>query len=137
MIEYRVIPPLDNEALNALFSLGFPTWQTEPDSSDWQPVLRQSLSYVCAYQDGMLIGFVNVAWDGRDHAFLLDPRVHPDHRHHGIGTELVRRAAEESRAAGCEWLHVDYDADLAPFYEACGFVPTAAGLIRLDGAQQK
>ena len=128
---------MDNEALNTLFSVGWPSWQTAPDTSDWQSVLAHSLTYVCAYESERLVGFANVAWDGRDHAFLLDPRVHPDCRHQGIGTELVRRAAEETRRAGCEWLHVDYEAGLAPFYEACGFTPTAAGLLRLDGGHQK
>ncbi|MEV4123944.1 carboxylesterase family protein [Nocardia sp. NPDC049707] len=33
---------------------------------------------------GLLIGFVNVAWDGADHAFLLDTKVRPEHRHRGI-----------------------------------------------------
>ena len=28
-----------------------------------------------------------------------------------------------------EWLHVDYEPQLAPFYEPCGFRPTAAGLM--------
>ena len=74
-----------------------------------------------------------VAWDGRQHAFLLEPTVHPDRRRRGIGRELVRRAEAAAREAGCEWLHVDYEPALAPFYEACGFKPTPAGLIRLDG----
>jgi GNAT superfamily N-acetyltransferase len=53
-------------------------------------------------------------------------------RHRGIGTELVGVAAREARAAGCEWLHVDFDAHLRPFYfEACGFRPTNASLIEL------
>ena len=132
LIEYRIRPALGNAALNALFSVGRPSWQHDADTSDWQGVLARSLTYVCASDSGRLIGFVNVAWDGRDHAFLLDPRVHPDHRRRGIGRELVRAAAAEARAAGCEWLHVDYDAELAPFYEACGFLPTAAGLFRLN-----
>ena len=76
-------------------------------------------------------GAVYVAWDGAQHAFLLEPTVHPDYRRQGIGTELVRRAVAESRAAGCQWLHVDFEADLASFYAACGFTPTTAGLIRL------
>jgi GNAT superfamily N-acetyltransferase len=95
-------------------------------------VLEHSLVYIGAFLGDDLVGFVNVAWDGRDHAFLLDPRVHPDWRLRGVGRELVRRAAEATRAAGCEWLHVDYAPELAPFYEACGFKPTAAGLIRLS-----
>ena len=76
---------------------------------------------------------MNVAWDGRDHAFLLDPRVHPDYRNRGIGSEMVRRALMAAAGAGCEWLHVDYAPELARFYATCGFEPTQAGLIRLKG----
>ena len=47
-------------------------------------------------------------------------------------TELVRMAAEHAKAAGCEWLHVDFDDHLASFYfDACGFTATQTGLIRL------
>ena len=130
-IEYRVSPPLANDTLNALFSVGWPSWQKAPDTSDWQPVLKRSLVYICAFDAERLIGFVNVAWDGRDHAFILDTRVDPDFRMRGIGKELVARAAEAARASGCEWLHVDYSPELTTFYEACGFKPTAAGLIHL------
>ena len=50
----------------------------------------------------------------------------------GIGTELVAISVAESRAAGCEWLHVDFDDHLREFYfDACGFEPTNAGLIKL------
>ena len=102
-----------------------------PDTSDWQPVLAHSVAYVCAFVEDRLIGFANVAWDGRDHAFLLDPRVDPAYRRRGVGRELVRMASVASREAGCEWLHVDYEPELAPFYEACGFAPAAAGVMRL------
>jgi len=131
-IEYRLRPALTNDALNALFSVGWPSWQTAPDTSDWQPVLARSLVYIGAYAGDVLVGFVNVAWDGRDHAFLLDPRVDPKYREQGIGTELARLARVASAEAGCEWLHVDYAPELAPFYAACGFEPTPAGLIRLN-----
>ena len=50
----------------------------------------------------------------------------------GIGTGLVRRAVAGARHAKCEWLHVDFEDHLRGFYfEACGFTPTNAGLIRL------
>ena len=137
MITYTLRPPLGNEELNALFSSGWPSWQTEPDTSDWLPVLSHSLAYVGAFDGEELIGFVNVAWDGRTHAFLLDPRVHPDYRHQGIGKELVRRAAAVAREAGCEWLHVDYEPQLTPFYQACGFRPTMAGLMHLGTGHQE
>ena len=85
-----------------------------------------------------LVGFVNVAWDGGDHAFLLDTSVRPDRRREGIGTELVRIAARHAADAGCEWLEVDFTEHLAAFYlGACGFRPSQAGLIRLrsDGGR--
>ena len=78
------------------------------------------------------MGFVNVAWDGGDHAFLLDTKTRGSHQRLGVGSHLVRMAADHSRAAGCEWLHVDFDAELEPFYfGACGFGLTPAGLIHL------
>lgn len=55
----------------------------------------------------------------------------PDHRERA-GKELVGRAAAVCREQGIEWLHVDYEAYLAPFHERCGFRDTAAGLIRLN-----
>ena len=78
------------------------------------------------------MGFVNIAWDGSDHAFLLDTRTHSEWQRRGVATELVRRAAHHAKAAGCEWLHVDFEPELRPFYiDACGFRPTDAGLIHL------
>jgi len=54
-------------------------------------------------------------------------------RGEGIGTGLVARAKEGAKAAGCEYLHVDFDEHLRPFYfDACGFTPTWAGLIALE-----
>jgi ribosomal protein S18 acetylase RimI-like enzyme len=99
----------------------------------WDRIRPHSLGWVTARNgDGVLIGFVNVAWDGGDHAFLIDTKVSLDHQRRGIGTELVRLAARHAKEAGCEWMEVDFDDGLAPFYyDACGFVPTHAGLLHL------
>jgi ribosomal protein S18 acetylase RimI-like enzyme len=101
----------------------------------WDRIRPYSLGWVSARSrpDDLLVGFVNVAWDGGDHAFLIDTKTRGTHQHHGIGTELVRLAARNAAAAGCEWLHVDFEGDLAAFYfDACGFRPTDAGLIHLS-----
>ncbi len=127
MVEYRVNPPVTNEALNALFAASWPDYA----SSDFAPVLSRSLAYVCAYQDERLVGFVNLAWDGGIHAFLLDTTVHPDVRRQGIGVQLVAEAVKVARERGIEWVHVDYEPHLKAFYERCGFRDTEAGLIRL------
>jgi GNAT superfamily N-acetyltransferase len=53
-------------------------------------------------------------------------------RGRGIGGALVAAATAEARAAGCEWLHVDFEDHLTGFYvDRAGFRPTRAGLIRL------
>jgi len=94
-------------------------------------VLERSLAHLGAFSDGRLVGFVNLAWDGGLHAFILDTSVDPDFRRRGIATELVRQAAEFARGSGVAWLHVDFEPHLDGFYRACGFGPTAAGLMRL------
>jgi predicted N-acetyltransferase YhbS len=87
---------------------------------------------VARVRDGSLAGFVNVAWDGSDHAFLVDTKVRADLQRQGIGQNLVRLATQHARSAGCEWLHVDYTQQLTRFYvKACGFRPAPAGLIHL------
>ncbi len=93
---------------------------------------RHSLGWVCARQGGELVGFVDVAWDGAIHAFVLDTLVAGRVRRQGVGTELLAVAEREASAAGCEWLHVDFDDHVRAFYfGCCGYRPTNAGLIAL------
>lgn len=126
-INYQISPAVTNDELNALFANAWEKHKTW----DFLPVLSQSLLFVCAYQETRLIGFVNVAWDGAQHAFILDTTVDRDFRRRGIGTQLVKHAAEASKKRGIEWLHVDFEPHLQSFYDRCGFRNTAAGLIRL------
>ncbi len=114
-------------SLNALFETAWPGGG--PHYSDTH--LQHSLRTVSAYAGNELVGFVNLAWDGGVHAFILDTTVHPGHQRRGLGRSLVERAAALARDSGCQWLHVDYEASLEPFYAACGFSSTSAGLKRL------
>ncbi|GIF74777.1 GNAT family N-acetyltransferase [Asanoa siamensis] len=122
-----------NAEITALHAAGF---GPSAAADDWSGrLLRHSLGWVCARaDDGALVGFVNVAWDGATHAFILDTVVAPTARHQGVGARLVRLAADQARAAGVHWLHVDFEPHLRDFYlGACGFRPTEAGLIALSG----
>jgi ribosomal protein S18 acetylase RimI-like enzyme len=103
-----------------------------PGSYQWRRSRPLSLGWVTASEDGRLIGFINVAWDGNRHAFLLDIAVASDRRHRGIGRRVAARAVDEASRAGCEWVHVDYESHLTGCYTACGFAPTAAGLRRVN-----
>jgi GNAT superfamily N-acetyltransferase len=117
--------------LEALHAEGF---GHQPRALDWAARLQQhSMGWVCARQDGELIGFVNLVWDGGAHAFVLDTVVTSRHRYRGVGRKLVAIAADEAARAGCEWLHVDFEDRLSRFYSgACGFTATSAGLMRLS-----
>ncbi|MEU7874200.1 GNAT family N-acetyltransferase [Dactylosporangium sp. NPDC049140] len=98
----------------------------------WARVNAHSLGWVVARDGAALAGFVNVAWDGGEHAFVLDTMVAEPYRRTGAGTRLVALAAEGARATGCRWLHVDFEPHLTKFYlESCGFSPTPAGLVSL------
>ncbi|MGI8486537.1 MAG: GNAT family N-acetyltransferase, partial [Thermomicrobiales bacterium] len=100
-----------------------------PQNGDWTSEFAHSLGWVCAVDDDRLVGFVNVAWDGGIHAFLLDTTVHCDYQRRGLGRQLVQEATALARECGAEWLHVDYEPELGNFYLACGFRQTAAALL--------
>jgi GNAT superfamily N-acetyltransferase len=99
----------------------------------WDTIRPHSFGWVTARdRDGLLVGFVNVVSDGSDHAFLVDTKTRGEHQRRGIATRVVALAAEHARGAGHEWLHVDFEPHLRSFYfDACGFQPADAGLIRL------
>src|SRR5438270_8154914 len=80
-IDYRRNQAVDNDEYN---QLRLRAWGRE-DGFDWQPVLARSLGWITAHVEGRLIGFVNVAWDGGGHMFLLDTTVDPDYQRRGIG----------------------------------------------------
>jgi len=128
-IEWR--GAFDNDELNELHAQAF---EHPVSDDDWVGQVRtHSLGWVCARDDtDTLVGFVNVPWDGACHAFVLDTVVRPSAGRRGLGTAMVKVVEEQARAAGCEWLHVDFDDHLRSFYfDACGFAATNGGLINL------
>lgn len=130
-VELRVRFAVDDAALSQLHGRAFsdPTDDVQP----WaERLARHGLSWVGAFHENDLVGFVHACTDGGVHAFLLDTIVDPERQGQGIGRRLVEALVEEVSAAGCTWLHVDYEPHLRPFYlDACGFRPTDAGLLRL------
>ncbi len=121
-------PLSDDEMVDLVASHG-----GKPVPGWWDQIRPHSLGWVTArLRGGTVIGFVNVVSDGGDHAFLIDTKTRGAYGRRGVGTRVVQFAARHAKAAGCEWLHVDFDDDLAAFYfGACGFEPTNAGLINL------
>jgi ribosomal protein S18 acetylase RimI-like enzyme len=130
-IRYECRFEVDDRVLSSLHARAF-----GGDSGEVRPwaqrLERHALTWVGAFENEELVGFVQVCWDGGGHAFLLDTAVDPDRQHRGIGRRLAETAIGEARAAGCAWLHVDFEPHLSTFYlDGCGFRATPAGLIDL------
>jgi len=126
-IRYEVKAMVSEFSLNELFINAWPDYEART----FGPVLAHSLTYICAFEGPRLIGFVNVAWDGGWHGFVLDTTVHRDYQRKGIGTAMMLLAAEESRKQGLAWLHADFAPHLEEFYRKCGYRHTEAGLLRV------
>ena len=132
-IAYEWRGRFENDEFHVLHAEAF---ETRVFDDDWVALtVQHSLGWVTARDDtGALVGFVNVIWDGLVHAWLQDVMVAVAARGRGIATQLVAIVRDQAASAGCEWLHVDFDDDLRDFYfAACGFRPTNAGLIALQG----
>jgi GNAT superfamily N-acetyltransferase len=129
--EWRGI--FSNDEVNRLHAEAFEHRVFEEAEWNWERLVREhSLGWVLSRDSDELVGFVNVPWDGLVHAWIQDTMVAAKARRLGVGARLVSTAQKGARGAGCEWLHVDFDEDLRPFYiDACGFTPTSAGLIAL------
>jgi GNAT superfamily N-acetyltransferase len=119
--------------IHALHAEAFETRVYDASEWDWvAQVERHSLGWVVARDGVRFVGFANVLWDGLVHAFLEDVMVDATFRGRGIGVGLVRTARDGALDAGCDFLHVGFDADLTRFYiDACGFTPTPGGLMHL------
>ena len=128
MIEWRA--PFTNEEIHLLHAGAFNTRLFTAEEWDWVALVnKHSFGWVTARLNHSLVGFANVITDGFAHAWLQDVMVSPDHQRSGIGVQVVERATEEAGKSTCEWLHVDFDDDVADFYyRRCGFQRSNAGL---------
>ena len=83
--------------------------------SPWNDIVaRHSLGWVVGRGGGTLVGFANVVTDGLVHAWLQDVMVAQRIRGQGIGSRWWPGPVTGPNA-GCRWLHVDYEGDLANF----------------------
>jgi len=122
--ERRVVP--ETAALERLFEAA---WGNP--KRGYERVFDHSFTWISAYAADELVGFVNVAWDGDVHFFLLDTTVDPAWQGRGIASRLVAEAIDACRGHG-EWLHVDADTALMErLYLPAGFEPTPAGVLDL------
>ena len=129
-VAIRVGFPVDDLSLTRLHAIAF--GNAPGEVVPWGERLREhSLSWIGAFHQDLLIGFVHACWDGGSHAFLLDTIVDPRYQRQGVGQRLVQTLVQQVQATSCAWLHVDYEPHLDSFYRACGFKTTQAGLLNV------
>jgi ribosomal protein S18 acetylase RimI-like enzyme len=126
--ELAIRTEVDLAALERLFVAA---WDGH-GKGDYGRVLARSFTWVTAHRGSKLVGFVNVAWDGGRHFFLLDTTVDPAYQRRGLGGALVRAAINGCRGRGA-WLHVDADDQLMErLYFPAGFTRANAGTICVE-----
>ena len=91
---------------------------------------------VVAERDGRVVGTLQLSVipglsrRGATRSVIEGVRVARDERDHGLGTELITWAVEESRRAGCSLVQLTSDAsrtDARRFYERLGFEASHVG----------
>ena len=101
MTNYTWRGEFTNNEINALHAQAFGTRIFTDDEWDWKALVdRHSLGWIVARDDDVLVGFVNVAWDGFVHAWVQDTMVSQTAGRRGIGTQLVATAREVAEDIG-------------------------------------
>ncbi len=124
--------PFTSAETNRLHAAAFNARLRTDEEWDWvAQVEGHSFGWVTA-RSGVadeLVGFCNVISDGVAHVWLQDVIVDPARQRGGIGKAMIDMAILHSKEAGHEWMHVDFDDDVADFYyRTCGFTKTSGGL---------
>jgi len=97
-------------------------WARWRARADFDAQLGSAWRVVGAYAPGgAMVGFARAVSDGVALAYLADVFVHPDHRGHGLGVELVRVMVEDGPGRDFRWLL--HTSDAHGLYGKFGFAP--------------
>ena len=127
MVEIFKNAKITDTQLNGLFGSSWPNHTNRY----FGPVLERSLAYFSGFDNQQLVAYLNLAWDGGRHGFLLDTTVHPSYRRQGIALEMIGQAKKAASKNGLEWLHVDFESKYEQLYLKAGFGCSSAGVLRL------
>jgi ribosomal protein S18 acetylase RimI-like enzyme len=121
-MEIRVFRETDCDALVAILRANL---QYGDPESDGPPAMVRvhncpAALFLVAEEDGEPIGFVRGVYDG-SRALIHIVSVHPDCQRRGIGTALVRAAAQQFRERGAKSLAVTVPGDNLAFWKRMSF----------------
>lgn len=85
------------------------------------------------YEDGELIGYLNVVSNKVTDAYIQDVMVSPEYQRRGIGTELMKRALLRIKEMDIYMVSVIYGEEgLRSFYEKFSFYTMLCGQVETD-----
>jgi aralkylamine N-acetyltransferase len=97
-------------------------WQSGPEaSSEAFRLVAGSHCFLVAEQKGEIVGMGRAISDRASDAYIQDVAVKPEHKHQGIGSEIVRRIIERLRNDGIGWIGLIAERNSHPFYRDIGF----------------
>lgn len=89
--------------------------------------LSKSYFYICCYDNGHLVGFLDVVSNGSSDAYIQDVMVRPGYQRKGIGTELMKIAIKRLKRDEIYSISVLFDEKLVNFYKKFEFFIMYAG----------
>lgn len=118
------VKEIDGAEVSKLYeaSDGHPPRELDPTTEDLQDWIKRALVVVgVRNEDGQLVGIGFL--DGtKEHAILDGMVVHPDHRHRGLGSFLVKSRVEKAKEIGIHHLKTTLTStnSLTSLYEELG-----------------
>jgi hypothetical protein len=118
MITWSVNEALSDAELQELFTTNY----KRPNTVPFHQILEHCLLWVSARQDGQLVAFANVIWDGLYHALIVD-RVGLDAVSPGLKHEAALKVVEalRERHPTVSKVHIECDEEEIPLLAPLGF----------------
>ena len=118
-IRYDVVEEAPVGEILALYEAA--GWWEGGDPEGIRDIVRGSLAFVVAVEDGHVVGMGRALSDGVSDAWIQDVTVLPTHRRRGIGTAVVKRVTEACLAHGVTWVGLVAETGTEHFYSAIGY----------------
>lgn len=103
---------------------GFTAFATTEDRIKYQMVEEHRPIYAF-YEDGVMVGYYSLLLQDNHEIELNNLCVSPEHRHKGIGEELLKHAFEMAKELDCNKINigiVEENQVLRKWYESFGFI---------------
>lgn len=123
MLEYKISCHIMPEQIGELRkSVG---WNRM--SECYKTSLLKSYFYLCCFDNGELIGFLDVVSNGVTDAYIQDVIIKPSYQNQGIGSKLMTIAIEKLMSDKVYSISVLFEEKLLNFYKKFGFNVMMAG----------